>query len=109
MARAPLRLLQSSSSLNFDETAQSISSYKLDVSDSTVTKMHSAAWRGDLDKLKKHLKKHDVNALDGQGRSALHLAAAGGHLSTLYHIVANAGSINAQDNDGATPLNKVWK
>ena len=40
-------------------------------------------------------------------RSALHLAAAGGHLSTLYHIVANAGNINAQDNDGATPLNKV--
>ena len=40
-------------------------------------------------------------------RSALHLAAAGGHLSTLYHIVANAGDINAQDNDGATPLNKV--
>ena len=68
LSKAPLRLLQSSSNLHLDESAQSVSSYRMDSSDSTVTKLHSAAWRGDLDKLKKHLKKNDINCADSQGR-----------------------------------------
>merc|ERR1712123_62821 len=67
LSKAPLRLLQSSSNLHLDESAQSVSSYRMDSSDSTVTKLHSAAWRGDLDKLKKHLKKTDINCADSQG------------------------------------------
>ena len=95
--------------------------------------------RGDLEKVKKYLKKNDINSLDGQGRyikklsdqrhspplslcfwhlltsdllylylqnqicfififnirSALHLAAAAGHLPCLYHLVAHAAHINS--------------
>ena len=68
LSKAPLRLLQSSSNLHLDESSQSISSYKMDTHDSTVSKLHTAAWRGDLDKLKKHLKKMDINSVDSHGR-----------------------------------------
>ena len=68
LSKAPLRLIQSSSNLHLDESNHSISSYRMDTSDSTVTKLHAAAWRGDLDKLRKHLKKTDINSADSQGR-----------------------------------------
>ena len=75
--------------------------------DKTVTKLHWAAWRGDLDKVKKHAKKIDMNTVDGEGRTALHLAAARGHTRLLWHIVAQGGFINATDSHGSTPLQKV--
>jgi len=102
LSRAPLRLLQSSSSLS-----SSYASTFLESGDPQSNKLHAAAARGDLEKVKKHLKKNDVNSVDGQGRSPLHLAAAAGHLPCLYHLVAHAAFINCLDSAGRTPLHKA--
>ena len=72
-----------------------------------MTKLHIAAWRGDLDKVKKHAKKIEMSVVDSDGRTPLHLAAAKGHISVLWHIVAQGGFINATDSNGSTPLQKV--
>ena len=67
-----------------------------------------AAWKGDLKKLKKALKKGDVNELDKDKRSALHYAAAQGHSEVLQHLLADpAIVVNPKDDEGKTPLMKA--
>ena len=110
LSRAPLRLLQSSSSLS-----SSYASTFLDASDPQATKLHQAAARwhhpllphtqGGLGKGEETPEEdgHQLPGRPGQvtstflyhlPRSALHLAAASGHLPCLYHLVAHAGFIN---------------
>ena len=45
-----------------------------------------------------------VNAAAYDGRTPLHLAAAGGHLSLVRHIIAGGGQPHARDRWGRTPL-----
>ena len=47
----------------------------------------------------------DVNALDGDGATALHLAAAGGHLDVVRALIADSSAdVDLVDGDGATAL-----
>ncbi len=47
----------------------------------------------------------DVNALDGDGATALHLAAAGGHLDVVRALIAHSSAdVDLVDGDGATAL-----
>jgi len=46
----------------------------------------------------------DVNVLDSDGATLLHLAASNGYVDLARRLLGEAISINAQDNDGWTPL-----
>jgi len=46
----------------------------------------------------------DVNVLDWDGATLLHLAASNGYVDLARRLLGEAISINAQDNDGWTPL-----
>jgi ankyrin repeat protein len=46
----------------------------------------------------------DINAWNSHGRTALNLAAAGGHRDEVESLLAKGADINAKDDDGATPL-----
>ena len=45
-----------------------------------------------------------VNALDGDGGTALHRAASGGHVDVVRVLVERGASVDAQSSDGRTPL-----
>jgi len=46
----------------------------------------------------------DINTSDYNGRTALHLAAAGGHENALIFLISKGANVNAADNWGGTPL-----
>jgi ankyrin repeat protein len=72
-----------------------------------TTELLAAARLGDLSEIKRLKKKQvDLNATDYDGRSALHVAAAAGHLDAVVYLVnQKQANINVQDNFNHTPLN----
>uniref|UniRef100_A0A8C8RCQ4 Ankyrin repeat domain-containing protein 26 n=1 Tax=Pelusios castaneus TaxID=367368 RepID=A0A8C8RCQ4_9SAUR len=70
-------------------------------------KLHRAAAGGDLGKLQQLLKKHDVNQLDKENRTPLHLACANGHSDVVTYLVDNKCKLNLCDNDNRSPLMKA--
>lgn len=83
--------------------------YCVDLSgkDKTITKLHKAAWQGNLEKLKVNMKKIDMNVADRLNRTALHLAAAQGHANIVWFLLGNKANFNICDNEGKTPFLKV--
>ncbi|XP_075785269.1 ankyrin repeat domain-containing protein 7 isoform X11 [Pelodiscus sinensis] len=70
-------------------------------------KLHRAAAGGDLGRLQQLLKKHDVNQLDKENRTPLHLACANGHSDVVSYLVDNKCKLNLCDNDNRSPLMKA--
>ncbi|XP_039628727.1 glutaminase liver isoform, mitochondrial [Polypterus senegalus] len=70
-----------------------------------------AAYRGDVLSLRRYLLSGaDVNCVDYDGRSALHVAASEGHVEVIKFLVENAGAdYMAQDRWGNTPLQEATK
>ncbi|XP_078732547.1 uncharacterized protein LOC144947220 isoform X3 [Lampetra fluviatilis] len=88
------------------ETGSVISRYEL--KDKDLGKLHKAAASGDLEKLKRLLKKGDVNQLDKQNRTPLHLACANGHSDVVFFLLQNNFvKLNLCDNDNRSPLMKA--
>ncbi|KAJ8879468.1 hypothetical protein PR048_020076 [Dryococelus australis] len=83
--------------------------YKVDQSgkDKSISKLHKAAWQGNLEKLKVNLKKTDIDIPDRYNRTPLHLAASQGHGNVVWFLIANNANMNICDNEGKTPLLKV--
>lgn len=54
--------------------------------------------------LQKHKAKCDINARDKLGRTALHHAAANGHVDIAKVLLANGADVNARSNGNETPL-----
>ncbi|XP_014246871.1 uncharacterized protein LOC106665161 isoform X4 [Cimex lectularius] len=83
--------------------------YNIDVNgkDKSLSKIHKAAWYGNLDKLKLHSKKIDINTPDYLSRTCLHLAVAQGHTEVAWYLLNNNASITACDHDGLTPFLKA--
>ncbi|CAM4474966.1 ankyrin repeat domain-containing protein 26 isoform X9 [Lepidochelys kempii] len=70
-------------------------------------KLHRAAAGGDLGRLQQLLKKNDINQLDKENRTPLHLACANGHSDVVTYLVDNKCKLNLCDNDNRSPLMKA--
>ncbi|KAL6480513.1 hypothetical protein MHYP_G00115460 [Metynnis hypsauchen] len=70
-----------------------------------------AAYRGDLHSLRRYfLSGADVNAVDYDGRSALHVAASEGHLEVIKFLMENTGAnCTLKDRWGNTPLQEAMR
>ncbi|XP_061750714.1 glutaminase liver isoform, mitochondrial isoform X4 [Nerophis ophidion] len=68
-----------------------------------------AAFKGDVGALRRYfLSGVDVNAVDYDGRSALHLAAAEGHTEVIRFLLENAGAnATLKDRWGTSPLQEA--
>ncbi|XP_066559077.1 ankyrin repeat domain-containing protein 7-like [Amia ocellicauda] len=69
-----------------------------------IRKLHKAAARGNLSKVKMLSKKHDFNQPDKDNRTPLHIACAFGHADIVHFLGAKNAELNLLDNKGRTPL-----
>eukprot|EP00057_Strongylocentrotus_purpuratus_P004072 XP_003727953.1 PREDICTED: trichohyalin isoform X1 [Strongylocentrotus purpuratus] len=77
------------------------------VKEKDLSKLHKAAWTGDTIKVKQLTKKGDVNTLDKENRTPLHLACSKGHIDVIDIIIACKAKLNMCDNDQRSPLMKA--
>ncbi|XP_047189360.1 glutaminase liver isoform, mitochondrial [Scophthalmus maximus] len=70
-----------------------------------------AAFRGDVQSLRRYfLSGVDINAVDYNGRSALHVADAEGHAEVIRFLLENAGANPAlKDRWGSSALHAAWR
>ncbi|KAJ8002964.1 hypothetical protein DPEC_G00164420 [Dallia pectoralis] len=76
-----------------------------------ITNVLLAAFKGDMQSLQRYfLTGADVNAVDYDGRSALHVAASEGHSEIIRFLVENTGaSYSLKDRSGNTPMQEAIK
>ncbi|XP_074646987.1 uncharacterized protein LOC141902922 isoform X2 [Tubulanus polymorphus] len=77
-----------------------------DVNEKEISKLHKAAWSGDLSKVKQ-LAKKDPSPIDKENRTPLHLACVKGHADIVDELIAWKAKLNHTDNNGQTPLMKA--
>lgn len=75
--------------------------------DKLCTKLHKACWSGDLDKVRRFIRKIDVNDRDSELRTPLHLAVARGHKDIIWFLLGMKAMPNLPDCEGNTPLLKA--
>jgi len=78
----------------------------LELSEAEISvRLCSAAAQGDIDGLRRLLEAHnEVDSLDYDARSALHLAACNGHTKVIDFLVNRHANVNQVDRWGGTPL-----
>lgn len=62
---------------------------------------------GCIEDVKECLRTQDVDGLNGDGKSALHLASMNGNVKIIKLLIKNGANVNVLDNDKATPLIRV--
>ncbi|XP_062316977.1 ankyrin repeat domain-containing protein 26 [Osmerus eperlanus] len=85
----------------------SVLSVGYDLKDKDLGKVHKAASVGDLAKLKQLAKKNDINQLDKENRTALHIACANGHAEVVQFLVESKAKLNLCDNQNRSALMKA--
>ncbi|XP_061750567.1 ankyrin repeat domain-containing protein 26-like isoform X8 [Nerophis ophidion] len=78
-----------------------------EVKEKDLGKLHKAAWKGDVSKLEHLVKNNDVNQVDKQNRTALHIACASGNYEVVKFLVEKKAKLNLSDNQNRTPLMKA--
>ncbi|XP_047246164.1 ankyrin repeat domain-containing protein 26 isoform X2 [Girardinichthys multiradiatus] len=78
-----------------------------DLKDKDLGKIHKAAFQGDLAKLKQLAKKNDINQLDKENRTALHIACATGHAEVVQFLVDGKAKLDLRDNQNRSALMKA--
>ncbi|XP_041651040.1 ankyrin repeat domain-containing protein 36C isoform X3 [Cheilinus undulatus] len=85
----------------------SVLSVGYELKDKDLGKVHKAASVGDLAKLKQLAKKNDINQLDKENRTALHIACASGHVEVVQYLVESKAKLNLCDNQNRSALMKA--
>ncbi|XP_042267337.1 ankyrin repeat domain-containing protein 26 isoform X6 [Thunnus maccoyii] len=85
----------------------SVLSVGYELKDKDLGKVHKAALAGDLAKLKQLAKKNDINQLDKENRTALHIACATGHVEVVQFLVESKAKLNLCDNQNRSALMKA--
>ncbi|XP_039518129.1 ankyrin repeat domain-containing protein 26 isoform X2 [Pimephales promelas] len=88
------------------ETA-SVLSASYDVKEKDLGKVHKAAFSGDVAKLRQLAKKNDLNQLDKENRTALHIACSCGHTDVVQFLVESKVKLNLCDNQNRSALMKA--
>ncbi|KAM4554473.1 ankyrin repeat domain-containing protein 26 [Fundulus diaphanus] len=78
-----------------------------DLKDKDLGKIHKAALQNDLAKLKQLVKKNDINQLDKENRSALHIACATGHAEAVQFLIDSKAKLDLRDNQNRSALMKA--
>ncbi|XP_040199686.1 ankyrin repeat domain-containing protein 26-like isoform X2 [Rana temporaria] len=84
----------------------SVLSVGYELKDKDLSKLHRATSAGDVPKIRQLLHKQDINQVDKENRTPLHLACANGHLDAVRLLVESKAKLNLCDNDSRTPLFK---
>jgi ankyrin repeat protein/beta-lactamase regulating signal transducer with metallopeptidase domain len=70
-----------------------------------VPALHLAAWRGDVERLRKCLRDGtDINSKDDAGCTALHVAVNSGKKDIVEFLISEYASVHSRDTYGVTPL-----
>uniref|UniRef100_A0A3Q3ABI5 Si:ch211-272n13.3 n=1 Tax=Kryptolebias marmoratus TaxID=37003 RepID=A0A3Q3ABI5_KRYMA len=85
----------------------SVLSAGYDLKEKDLGKVHKAALSGDLAKLKQLAKKNDINQLDKENRTPLHIACANGHAEVVQFLVDSKAKLNLCDNQNRSALMKA--
>ncbi|XP_075998326.1 ankyrin repeat domain-containing protein 26 isoform X3 [Genypterus blacodes] len=85
----------------------SVLSVGYDLKEKDLSKVHKAAFLGDVAKLKQLVKKNDINQLDKENRTALHIACASGHADVVQFLVESKAKLNLCDNQNKSALMKA--
>ncbi|TRY97025.1 hypothetical protein DNTS_001441 [Danionella cerebrum] len=88
------------------ETASVLSS-NYDIKEKDLGKVHKAAFNGDLAKLRQLAKKNDLNQLDKENRTPLHIACSCGHTEVVQFLLENKVKLNLCDNQNRSALMKA--
>ncbi|KAF7662436.1 hypothetical protein LDENG_00236180 [Lucifuga dentata] len=85
----------------------SVLSVGYELKEKDLGKVHKAASVGDVAKLKQLFKKSDINQLDKENRTALHIACASGHVNVVQFLVESKAKLNLCDNQNRSALMKA--
>ncbi|XP_059402528.1 ankyrin repeat domain-containing protein 26-like isoform X8 [Carassius carassius] len=85
----------------------SVLSASYDVKEKDLAKIHKAAFSGDVAKIRQLAKKNDLNQLDKENRTALHIACACGHTDVVQFLVESKVKLNLCDNQNRSALMKA--
>ncbi|XP_061576833.1 ankyrin repeat domain-containing protein 26-like isoform X3 [Cololabis saira] len=85
----------------------SVLSAGYDLKEKDLSKVHKAAYQGDLAKLKQLAKKNDINQVDKENRAPLHIACANGHAEVVQFLVGSRANLNLCDNQNRSALMKA--
>ena len=68
----------------------------------------AATEAGDIERMRELLRKRPaINAINAQGWTPLHVAAAGGNVEVVALLLAHGADVNAASHIGATPLDNA--
>uniref|UniRef100_A0A667YIT4 Si:ch211-272n13.3 n=1 Tax=Myripristis murdjan TaxID=586833 RepID=A0A667YIT4_9TELE len=87
--------------------SRSVLSAGYDLKEKDLGKVHKAAAAGDVAKLKQLAKKNDINQLDKENRTPLHIACASGHAEVVQFLVESKAKLNLCDNQNRSALMKA--
>ncbi|XP_063052762.1 ankyrin repeat domain-containing protein 26 isoform X2 [Engraulis encrasicolus] len=85
----------------------SVLSAGYELKEKDLGKVHKAAASGDVSKLKQLAKKNDLNQLDKENRTALHIACVHGHTEVVQFLVESKVKLNLCDNQNRSALMKA--